>query len=143
MKQEELTALGLAPEAAAGVLALYEKEQQAQRAEARRREERHQADMDALRRAGAEESALHGLAFSSASAKKAFAAELAAARLPVTDGALEGLDAFVERYRAADPAAFADHASDAPVFVRPAGGRVPESGAAAALRTAFGLDEAL
>ncbi len=81
--------------------------------------------------------ALAGLAFSSASAKSAFAARLTDARLPLEDGTLAGMEEFVERYRRGDPAAFAD--GDRPVFVRPAGGTA-YTGQASVLRAAFGLE---
>lgn len=81
--------------------------------------------------------ALRGLAFSSASAGRAFAARLAEARLPLEDGAPEGLEAFIAQYRQDDPDAFAN--ARRPVLVRPTGGAAVYTGQAAALRAAFGL----
>lgn len=55
----------------------------------------------------AAERAAAGLRFSSASAKKAFMADLAAKNLPLQDGRLLGFDDFAKAYRSDDPGAFA------------------------------------
>lgn len=81
--------------------------------------------------------ALRDLTFSSKSARRAFAARLAEARLPLEDGAPEGLEAFIAQYRQDDPDAFMD--AQRPVLVRPTGGAAVYTGQAAALRAAFGL----
>lgn len=148
MKREELLELGIAPEVLDKIMALNGRDIEKHKAEARRWEERHdtdtaalQAQLDETRYARAVDAALQGMAFSSASAKKAFAADLAAAALPLEDGALAGLDKFTAAYRASDPAAFADSAPKTPVFVRPTGGATPHTGPTAALRAAFGLND--
>lgn len=64
------------------------------------------------------ETAVAGLKFTSAAAKKAFVADLTAKKLTVQDGKLLGLDDFVNAYKQSDPSAFASE-SPAPQFVRP------------------------
>ena len=79
--------------------------------------------------------------FTSASAKKAFVADLTAKKLPLQEGKLLGLDDFVKEYKESDPGAFApDEEDKTPVFSRgTSGGGAP--GASAAIRAAFGLPE--
>ena len=148
MKREELLELGVAPEALDQIMALNGRDIEKHKATARQWEEKHGADtaalqtqLDEARYGRAVDAALQSMAFSSVSAKKAFAAELSAAGLPLEDGALAGLDAFTDSYRQSDPAAFTDAAPDAPVFVRPTGGTASHPGPSAALRAAFGLNE--
>lgn len=66
------------------------------------------AQVSALKADYAAENAAAGLKFSSASAKKAFLAELKAKGLTLQDdGKLLGFDDFVKEYKGADPDAFA------------------------------------
>lgn len=64
------------------------------------------------------ETAVAGLKFTSAAAKKAFVADLTAKKLTVQDGKLLGLDDFVNAYKQSDPSAFASE-SPVPQFVKP------------------------
>lgn len=64
------------------------------------------------------ETAVVGLKFTSAAAKKAFVADLTAKKLTVQDGKLLGLDDFVNAYKQSDPSAFASE-SPVPQFVKP------------------------
>ena len=64
------------------------------------------------------ESAVSGLKFTSAAAKKAFVSDLAAKKLTVQDGKLLGLDDFVSAYKQSDPEAFVSD-QPAPAFVKP------------------------
>lgn len=64
------------------------------------------------------ETAVAGLKFTSAAAKKAFVADLTAKKLTVQDGKLLGLDDFVNAYKQSDPSAFASE-SPMPQFVKP------------------------
>lgn len=145
MTLEDLTALGLPDTAARTVLQLWEE----QAGQTREWQQRHAQDTAALAQqleqkdAGyAARQATDALRFSSQSAKKAFAAELAAAQLPydAATQALTGFDAFVQQYREADPAAFAtDGADTLPVLVKPAETPAPFEMPNLVLRHAFGL----
>ena len=64
------------------------------------------------------ETAVSGLKFTSAAAKKAFVADLTAKKLTAQDGKLLGLDDFVSAYKQNDPSAFASEVP-APQFVKP------------------------
>lgn len=64
------------------------------------------------------ETAVSGLKFTSAAAKKAFMADLTAKKLTAQDGKLLGLDDFVSAYKQNDPSAFASEVP-APQFVKP------------------------
>lgn len=64
------------------------------------------------------ESAVSGLKFTSAAAKKAFVSDLTARKLTVQDGKLLGLDDFVSAYKQSDPEAFVSD-QPAPAFVKP------------------------
>ena len=64
------------------------------------------------------ETAVSGLKFTSAAAKKAFVADLTAKKLTVQDGKLLGLDDFVNDYKQNDPSAFASE-KPAPQFTKP------------------------
>lgn len=86
------------------------------------------------------EGAVADLKFSSASAKKAFVAELKAKKLPLQDGKLLGLEDFKKTYQETDPDAFAPEGDDkTPVVTRGSGGSGATLGADAALRAAMGL----
>ncbi len=62
-----------------------------------------------------------GLKFSSKSAERAFTAALKEQKLPLKDGALEGLEGFLQAQREADPDAFAPE-RPAPRLLGPLGG---------------------
>lgn len=64
------------------------------------------------------------LKFSSESARKAFVADLTAAKLSMQDGTLLGFEDFRKRYAEADPAAFAQN-TPPPAIVRPATDAAP------------------
>lgn len=86
------------------------------------------------------EGAVADLKFSSASAKKAFVADLKAKKLPLQDGKLLGLEDFKKTYQETDPDAFAPEGDDkTPVVTRGSGGSGATLGADAALRAAMGL----
>ena len=71
-------------------------------------EQKAAAQVSALKADYAAENAAAGLKFSSASAKKAFLADLTAKKLTLQDdGTLLGFDDFVKSYKQADPGAFA------------------------------------
>lgn len=85
-------------------------------------------------------SAVTDMKFTSASAKKAFIADLTAKKLQVTDGKLLGLDDFTKSYKESDPSAFSSEDDGKnPMFAKntttQSGGVSPD----AALRAAFGL----
>lgn len=83
--------------------------------------------------------AIGGIKFSSESAKKAFAADLTAKKLPLQDGKLLGLEDFTKGFKESDPDAFIPEDDDrTPIVVRGGGGNI--TGASAALRAAFGLE---
>lgn len=150
MKREELAELGLVAEAVDKVMALHGRDVEKHKAAAQEWQQKYETDTGALRAQTEEavyhtaaENALRGMRFSSESAKKAFAAELRAARLPVDNGALRGMENFVEQYRTQDPAAFlAEENAKAPVMmpvaVKAAGGAQADV-RDEALRRAFGL----
>lgn len=75
--------------------------------------------------------------FSSKSAKNAFISELTAKKLPLQDGTLEGLDAFIGQYRQNDPNAFVQQDAKQPVVVRGGSGNPIHTDDG--LRAAFGL----
>ena len=85
--------------------------------------------LKALRADHAAETAAAGLKFSSASAKKAFLADLKAKGLALQDdGQLLGFDDFVKEYKGADPDAFAPD-KPAPTVTVPGQGRAqPKAG---------------
>lgn len=152
MKREELAELGLAAEAVDKVMAIHGRDVEKHKSTAQEWQQKYEADTGALREQAAEvayeaaaQDALRGMRFSSESAKKAFAAELRAARLPVGNGALAGFDSFVEQYRAQDEAAFAaTEDAKAPVIVPPPVAVRPTGSAQInlredALRRAFGI----
>ena len=68
----------------------------------------------------AAQAATEGLKFSSASAKKAFMADLRAKELEVSDKGLNGFDDFLKSYQESDPDAFAaEESTNKPRFVTP------------------------
>lgn len=70
-----------------------------------------QQQVSALKAQYAASNAVAGLKFSSASARKAFLADLNAKKLPLQDdGSLLGFDDFVKSYKQTDPDAFAPEA---------------------------------
>lgn len=148
MKREELAQWNLAPEVIDKIMALHGRDLEKHKTTAQEWQQKYDTDTAALRLQMAEstygtaqQQTMHNLAFSSESAKKAFAAELKAAQLPVENGMLAGFDAFMEQYRESDPAAFAvPQPAKAPVAVavRPTGSTAL-SLADSALRRAFGL----
>ena len=85
------------------------------------------------------ETAISGIKFTSASAKKAFVSDLTAKGLTLQDGKLLGLDDFTKDYKESDPGAFAPD-EPAPTFTI-GGGQKSQAGTASdsALRAAFGL----
>lgn len=144
MKREELSELGLRPEAVDKVMALYGRDVEKHKASARDWEKKHADDTAALKAqlkqadySAAASAAAKRLHFTSESARKAFFAELQAAELPLENGVLTGFDDFAQQYRAQDPTAFA--ADKEPVFVKPTGNTGVIDPPSAALRAAFGL----
>lgn len=85
------------------------------------------------------ESAVSGIKFTSASAKKAFVSDLTAKGLTLQDGKLLGLDDFTKDYKESDPGAFAPDEPAPTITV--GGGQKSQAGNAseASLRAAFGL----
>lgn len=85
------------------------------------------------------ESAVSGIKFTSASAKKAFVSDLTAKGLTLQDGKLLGLDDFTKGYKESDPGAFAPDEPTPTITV--GGGQKSQAGTASdsALRAAFGL----
>lgn len=98
----------------------------------------HERELDELHYGYAVRDAVSGLRFTSESARKSFERELNEKKLPLQDGALEGLDEFTETFRQSDPAAFVSEQDDkTPVFSRRSGS-IPDD-PDAALKAAFGL----
>ena len=98
----------------------------------------HEHELEELHYGYAVRNAVGSLRFSSESARKSFERELNEKKLPLQDGALEGLDEFTETFRQNDPAAFVSEQEDKmPVFSRMSGSL--ESDPDAALKAAFGL----
>lgn len=130
-------------------MTLYGKGVEKHKAAAQEWQTRYETDTDALRKqlnhagaAHAARRAMETLAFSSESAKKAFAQELEQAQLPwdAEHETLTNFDAFSEAYRLRDPAAFLQpNADKIPMLVQPA--QVPGTVQLpqCALRHAFGL----
>ena len=88
-------------------------------------EQKAAAQVSALKADYAAENAAAGLKFSSASAKKAFLADLKAKGLTLQDdGKLLGFDDFVKEYKGTDPDAFAPD-KPAPTVTVPGQGRAP------------------
>ena len=85
------------------------------------------------------ESAVSGIKFTSASAKKAFVSDLTAKGLTLQDGKLLGLDDFTKGYKESDPGAFAPDEPTPTITV--GGGQKTQIGSTfdAELRKAFGL----
>lgn len=89
----------------------------------------------------AAQNAAAGLHFTSASAKKAFMADLAAKKLPLQGDSLLGFDDFVKTYRENDPGAFAADTKPARIVASATGTPAAATGreeANAAIRAAFG-----
>ena len=89
----------------------------------------------------AAQSAAAGLHFTSASAKKAFMADLAAKKLPLQGDSLLGFDDFVKTYRENDPGAFAADTKPARIVASATGtpaAATSREEANAAIRAAFG-----
>lgn len=89
----------------------------------------------------AAQNAAAGLHFTSASAKKAFMADLAAKNLPLQGDSLLGFDDFVKTYRENDPGAFAADTKPARIVASATGTPAAATGreeANAAIRAAFG-----
>lgn len=88
-------------------------------------EQKAAAQVSALKADYAAENAAAGLKFSSASAKKAFLAELKGKGLALqNDGKLLGFEDFVKEYKTSDPDAFAPD-KPAPTVTVPGQGRAP------------------
>ena len=133
MKTEELKALGLNDEQVQRVFAMNgadvnREKQAAETAKAERdaiRTQKAAAHVSALKADYAAENAAARLKFSSASAKKAFMADLKAKGLTLQDdGKLLGFDDFVKEYKGTDPDAFAPD-KPAPTVTVPGQGRAP------------------
>lgn len=77
------------------------------KAKAEQAERKAGEQVAALQRDYAAQNAAAGLKFSSASAKKAFLADLKEKNLPLQDGKLMGFDDYCKAYRESDPGAFA------------------------------------
>ncbi|MCB6366526.1 hypothetical protein LI291_10120 [Intestinibacillus massiliensis] len=112
-------------------------------------EARYRADTQALRDelaaqayGHAAQEAAAGLQFSSASARRAFLAELTARKLPLEEGRLDGFDAFVSAYRAGDPEAFAPEGG-LPRLVTGSGGKPPAAAVTREEYAAMGYGERL
>ena len=89
----------------------------------------------------AAQNAAAGLHFTSASAKKAFMADLAAKNLPLQGDSLLGFDDFVKTYRENDPGAFAADTKPPRIVASATGTPAAATGredANAAFRAAFG-----
>lgn len=89
----------------------------------------------------AAQNAAAGLHFTSASAKKAFMADLAAKNLPLQGDSLLGFDDFVKSYRENDPGAFAADTKPPRIVASATGTPAAATGreeANAAIRAAFG-----
>ncbi len=100
----------------------------------------HERELGELHYGYAVRDAVGALHFSSESARRSFERELTEKKLPLQDGALEGLDEFTEAFRQADPAAFVrEQDGKTPVFSRMSGG-IPDD-PDAALKAAFGLPQ--
>lgn len=95
--------------------------------------------LEGVKYSHAVETAISGIKFTSASAKKAFVSDLTAKGLTLQDGKLLGLDDFTKDYKESDPGAFAPD-EPAPTFTT-GGGQKSQAGTASdsALRAAFGL----
>ena len=143
MKREELTELGLAPEAVDKIMALHGRDVEKHKAAAQALTQNNAdltAQLSETQYTHAAENAVKGINFTSESAKKAFCAALKDASLPFENGALTGFDAFAAEYRTADPAAFATKPDGkTPVLVMPTGNTASHTLADGALRAAFGL----
>lgn len=104
-------------------------------------EQKAAAQVSALKADYAAENAAARLKFSSASAKKAFMADLAAKNLPLQGDSLLGFDDFVKTYRENDPGAFAADTKPARIVASATGTPAAATGreeANAAIRAAFG-----
>lgn len=109
-------------------------------------ETKYNTDTEALKNQLAEaqygfavKDSVSGMNFTSASAKKAFIADLTAKKLPLQEGKLLGLEDFVKSYKESDPGAFAsEEDGKMPVFSRGTSGG-SSTNADASLRAAFGL----
>lgn len=104
-------------------------------------EQKAAAQVSALKADYAAENAAARLKFSSASAKKAFMADLAAKNLPLQGDSLLGFDDFVKTYRENDPGAFAADTKPARIVASATGtpaAATSREEANAAIRAAFG-----
>lgn len=104
-------------------------------------EQKAAAQVSALKADYAAENAAARLKFSSASAKKAFMADLAAKNLPLQGDSLLGFDDFVKTYRENDPGAFAADTKPPRIVASATGTPAAATGreeANAAIRAAFG-----
>ena len=95
--------------------------------------------LEGVKYSHAVESAVSGIKFTSASAKKAFVSDLTAKGLTLQDGKLLGLDDFTKGYKASDPGAFVPDEPTPTITV--GGGQKSQIGSTfdAELRKAFGL----
>lgn len=116
------------------------------RARATQWEEKHATDtkalqdqLEATKYAHLVEGAVGGFRFSSASAKKAFLADLTAQKLPVQEGKLLGLDEFQKQYATTDPEAFVTGGKVPTVTGATGGSNHASLSSGDALRAAFGL----
>nr|DAP88980.1 MAG TPA: minor structural protein [Caudoviricetes sp.] len=113
------------------------------KAKAEAAEQQAAAKVADLERGYAAEREAAGLKFSSASARRAFLAELAAKKLPLQDGRLLGFDDFAKQYKQADPGAFLPEGGAPRVTAGTTGSPVQLSGkdaANAAFRAIFGKE---
>lgn len=104
-------------------------------------EQKAAAQVSALKADYAAENAAARLKFSSASAKKAFLADLKAKGLPLQGDSLLGFDDFVKTYRENDPGAFAADTKPARIVASATGtpaAATSREEANAAIRAAFG-----
>ncbi len=95
--------------------------------------------LEGVKYSHAVETAVSGIKFTSASAKKAFVSDLTAKGLTLQDGKLLGLDDFTKGYKDSDPGAFAPDEPTPTITV--GGGQKTQIGSTfdAELRKAFGL----
>lgn len=134
MKTEDLKALGLNDEQVQRVFAMNG-------ADVNREKQAAETAKAELQAGYAAQNAAAGLHFTSASAKKAFMADLAAKKLPLQGDSLLGFDDFVKTYRENDPGAFAADTKPARIVASATGTPAAATGreeANAAIRAAFG-----
>ena len=134
MKTEDLKALGLNDEQVQRVFAMNG-------ADVNREKQAAETAKAELQAGYAAQNASAGLHFTSASANKAFMADLAAKKLPLQGDSLLGFDDFVKTYRENDPGAFAADTKPARIVASATGTPAAATGreeANAAIRAAFG-----